>query len=293
MGDAAAEEGSIGRITLTTLAMLVGLGGASQAWGWGDVGHRIVCEIAFHELNEKARAEVGRLIRKDSEYAFFADACAWADHPKQREIEHFINVPRDFAAFTADRCPGGVKCLFSAIHADLGVLRTPGTSDQAKLRALKFLGHWLGDLHQPLHVSFADDRGGTKIVDRGPCATDLHGVWDWCIIEQTLGQNSRRIARHLYQTITAADRVAWQAGQIHDWATESLMLAREASVHYCVQKGSACDYDVGRPTYQRGSRERVVELDARYLNAQKVIVVERLKRGGVRLAHVLNQTLGQ
>ena len=71
------------------------------------------------------------------------------------------------------------------------------------------------------------------------------------------------------------------------------MLAREASVHYCVQEGRACDYDVGRPTYQRGSRERVVDLDARYLSAQKVIVVERLKRGGVRLAHVLNQTLGR
>ena len=158
---------------------------------------------------------------------------------------------------------------------------------------MKFLGHWIGDLHQPLHVSFADDRGGTKIVDSGPCAADLHGVWDWCIIERTLGQNSRAIARDLSQAITAADRAAWQAGQIHDWATESLALAREASVHYCVQEGRACDYDVGRPTYRRGSRERMVDLDARYLSAQKVVVVERLKRGGVRLAHVLNQTLGR
>jgi len=281
------------RIVLGGLMLLVGLGGAGQAWAWGDVGHRVICEIAFRELNERARGEVIRLIRRDTEFRVFSDSCVWADHPKQREVEHFINVPRDFVAFTADRCPGGVKCLFTAIRADLRVLRSPDSTDQARLRSLKFLGHWIGDLHQPLHVSFADDRGGTRIKDSGPCAADLHGVWDWCIVEHTLGLDSRAIARELHASITEADRAAWRKGQVHEWATESLEIARAASVHYCVQDGSACDYGAGRPTYRPGSAERVVDANATYLSAQKAAIVERLKQGGVRLARLLDQAIGQ
>ena len=270
------------------------LAAASSAGAWGDVGHKIVCEIAFHELSDRARAEVLRLIRKDTEFSVFSESCVWADHPKQRETEHYINVPRSFPAFAAAECPTRSRCLFSAIRTDLKTLTTPGGADQARLRSLKFLGHWVGDLHQPLHVSFADDRGGSRIVeDTGVCASDLHGVWDWCIIEQTLGRNARTIARNLQESIASADRAAWQAGRVQDWATESLALAREASVGYCVQNRNACEYDTGRPTYRPGSRQRVVKVDAAYLETHRAAVVERLKRGGVRLAYLLNQAFGE
>jgi hypothetical protein len=271
------------------------LAAASPAGAWGDVGHKVVCEIAFQELSDRARAEVVRLIRKDTEFRVFSESCVWADHPKQRETEHYINVPRDFRAFAAAECPARSPCLFSAIRTDLKVLTTPGSADPARLRSLKLLGHWIGDLHQPLHVSFADDRGGTRIVDDtgGVCASDLHGVWDWCIIEQTLGRNARTIARQLQASITSEDRAAWPAGRVQDWATESLALAREASVGYCVQGRNACEYDAGRPTYRPGSRQRVVRVDAAYLEAHRAAVVERLKRGGVRLAYLINQVFGE
>jgi len=55
------------------------------------------------------------------------------------------------------------------------VLRT-STDDQAKLASLKYLGHWVGDIHQPLHVSFADDRGGNFIRESGPCVNSQHTV---------------------------------------------------------------------------------------------------------------------
>jgi hypothetical protein len=276
------------------VTVLVVLSAASAAWAWGDVGHKVVCEIAFQELTDRARAEVVRLIRKDAEFRVFSESCSWADHPKQREAEHYVNVPRDFVAFSTDQCPGRARCLFSAIRVDLKVLTTPGGSDQARLRSLKFLGHWIGDLHQPLHVSFADDRGGTRIVEgSGACAADLHSVWDWCIIERTLGGNVRGIARRLHEAITSAERTAWSAGNVQDWATESLALAREASVRYCVQRGTVCEYDAGRPTYRPRSRERVVKADAAYIEAHKAAVVERLKQGGVRLAALLNRALGQ
>jgi S1/P1 Nuclease len=61
------------------------------------------------------------------------------------------------------------------------VLSSPTASDQDQLDALKFLGHWVGDVHQPLHVSFEDDRGGNGVKVSGVlCGGKLHGVWDSC-----------------------------------------------------------------------------------------------------------------
>jgi hypothetical protein len=141
------------RTVAAFLALVIATGWAGQAWAWGDLGHKIICEIAFQELNDAARREVRRLIRLDPEFSLFSDSCTWPDHPRKRASEPFINAPRDFDRFLAAQCPMASTCLFTAITADLEVLRT-STDDQAKLDALKFLGRWVGDLHQPLHASF-------------------------------------------------------------------------------------------------------------------------------------------
>jgi hypothetical protein len=71
-------------------------------------------------------------------------------------------------------------------------------TEQERLEALKYVGHWVGDLHQPLHASFEDDRGGNAIgVSGGLCSRDLHAVWDRCIIEQGLPGDSHTLARQL------------------------------------------------------------------------------------------------
>src|SRR5262245_42042670 len=97
------------RAATATILFLGVIGSAAPAWPWGDLGHKVVCELAFHELNTKARKEVTRLIRQDEEFRTFADSCVWPDHPKRREIEHYINVPRDFVQFTAAQCPAAAK----------------------------------------------------------------------------------------------------------------------------------------------------------------------------------------
>ena len=91
----------------------------------------------------------------------FTDACTWPDHPRKRAEEHFINVPRTLQTIATAQCQGAPTCLFTPIVTDREVLRT-SNDDQAKLASLKFLGHWVGDIHQPLHVSFADDPGATS-----------------------------------------------------------------------------------------------------------------------------------
>ena len=93
-------------LTVSLVVVLGSIGGASSAWAWGDLGHKIVCQIAFQELNNKARAEVARLIALDETFDSFTDACTRPDHPRKRAEEHFINVPRTLQAITTTNCQG-------------------------------------------------------------------------------------------------------------------------------------------------------------------------------------------
>jgi S1/P1 Nuclease len=90
------------------------------------------------------------LIRQDPEFTTFRASCNWADRPRQRASEHFVNLPRDATGLDDDECPMAEECVVSAIEDDFAVLALPDATDQEKLAALKFLGHWVGDIHQPL-----------------------------------------------------------------------------------------------------------------------------------------------
>lgn len=281
------------RLTLVMALLVVAtLGSPRVTLGWGDLGHRVVCEIAYQEVSKRARAEVRRLIAKDPGFRTFADSCTWADHPHQRDPDHFINVPRDFTAFTSQDCPLAPRCLFTAIRRDFQTLKT-ATDDATKLESLKFLGHWIGDLHQPLHVSFADDRGGVRIQGAGSCEGSLHSAWDGCLVSRALGTNSRRIAEELHREVSEADRQAWVPIPVEAWATESLTIARRAGVGYCVQTATGCAYDAGRAIYQTNSREKTVTMGRTYLEAHRAVIRDRLRRAGVRLGALLNLALGQ
>jgi len=100
-------------LAVVLVLFLGSIGGATPAWGWGDLGHKIVCQIAFQELNAKARAEVVRLIALDSTFDSFMDACTWPDHPRKRAEEHFINVPRTLQTIATTQCPAVSTCLFT------------------------------------------------------------------------------------------------------------------------------------------------------------------------------------
>jgi hypothetical protein len=226
----------MGRRTVGTLLVTLGLlAQALPADAWGDLGHKIICEIAYQELNAKARAEVDRLIGLDT-FQSFPESCVWPDHPRKRAEEHFINVDRAFTHFTATTCPTAPKCLFTAIAADTEVLKT-STDDQAKLASLKYLGHWVGDIHQPLHVSFADDRGGNYIRESGPCQNSLHTVWDTCIIEKKLGTDYQQVARDLLDGLSSSDKTAWIAAPVEGWASESLRVTRTRDLSASTSKG--------------------------------------------------------
>ncbi len=284
------------KINLTPLRVLAGIMAVISvlpgiAYSWGYVGHEVVCEIAFQELTDTARQSVRNLLQSDSSPTF-ARSCNWADESEQKEKrrpDHFINVPRYYYEIRSGQCRLGDQCLFSAIREDTNTLAYSSDHEE-KAEALKYLGHWVGDLHQPLHVSYADDWGGNKIKESGSsCEFNLHAVWDSCIIREKLGTNARDIARRLREEITNSQREEWSDSTAVDWADESYDIARREELGYCERDGNVCWYDDGNRRFRDGEQEKRVVVDQAYLDRHAGVVKERLQQAGVRLGALLNQ----
>jgi hypothetical protein len=282
----------VDRMLLFLGVMTLALIPASTAFAWGDTGHKIICEIAFQELGAPTRERVRGLMRQDQEFSLFSESCTWPDHPRQRAVEHYVNLRRDAAGIGADKCPVAELCVVSAIESDLAVLGSPTASDREQLDALKFLGHWVGDVHQPMHVSFQDDKGANDIRETGPCTGNLHAVWDTCILERGLGKDVRTIAAELSAEITPQERADWLDSSVVDWVNESFAITTSPTVGYCVQQQGACWYEATNERFDRGEATKAVVVDDAYIDAHLATVKERLKQAAVRLAGALNEAFG-
>jgi hypothetical protein len=272
---------------------------------WSGAGHEVVCDIAMRELSPAKQQKVKAILARDTSKKFrdFGPACTWPDDKKhtpgtiqnKRRNAHFINVPRDLQAITQDDCGQASMCLFSAIRDDTKVVKTG--SGRAQLEALKFLGHWVGDIHQPLHVSFADDSGGGAITvpEQGDdqCPT-LHMVWDLCLPDDLMekkGVNTpEELAAKLQKAITPAERTAWRNSSPVDWAAESYTIGRTPDVEYCtLDAQKQCCYSAAECVHQGANR--TLNVGDAYDAAHVDIVEERLRKAGVRLGALLDRNL--
>jgi S1/P1 Nuclease len=159
--------------------------------------------------------------------------------------------------------------------------------------ALKFLGHWVGDIHQPLHAASQDDRGGNYIRTLGSSCESMHTLWDSCIVEKRLGMHPLTIVSELRAGITDEQRAEWLASNPVAWANESFTIARKPDVGYCVMVDGTCRYAADNREFDEGEAERVVWVDDGYVDRHAAVARERLARAGVRLAGLLRRALGR
>jgi hypothetical protein len=263
------------------LSVAVVFGLCGQAAAWGKAGHKIVCMAAFRLAAPSTQAEIRRLMRLDTEFSSFEDSCSWPDQPRQRSKEHIVHVPRTAMRLDSD-CPLADACVVTAIGKDLAVLRSKSASDGDKLASLKFLAHWVGDVHQPLHAAFKDDHVGTGIPVVGECTGTMHAAWDTCLVTRTVGRDAAQAAAEIANSVTPALRRSWSASRPRDWANESFAIATKASTKYCTRRGGICERPPGG-----------VVIDAAYLRENAAIVRERLARAGVRLAQLLDSAFAK
>jgi len=242
------------------------------AYGWGADGHRIVGEVGSHHLSPAAKANVKALLRDKS----LTDVSTWADQIRGNSAYrwaspfHYANVKPEAKRFNLKRdCPKR-GCVVSAIIKYRGVLLDKDASYADKSEALKFLVHFVGDIHQPLHVSHARDKGGNDIkVEFFHDRTNLHKVWDSGLLRRSK-KRWRDHAKELRERITPEQARTWgESRNPSDWATESYRLA--LSHAYEIPKD-------GR-------------IEAEYYDRNIPVIEERLQIAGVRLASLLNAIL--
>jgi len=151
---------------------------------WGNIGHKVVGEIAERKLNPKVKLIVNDLLDGES----MANASTWADEIKSDPLYkqynpwHYVNMPLDKEYSDIQKNQSGD--IVSTLKESIKILKNPESTKELKSFYLKFLIHLVGDIHQPLHTGRFEDRGGNdiKLSFLGK-STNFHIVWDVHIIE--------------------------------------------------------------------------------------------------------------
>jgi hypothetical protein len=260
------------------VAILISLCAVSSAFGWGGDGHRLVAYIATQRLTPEAAAAVKDLLGN----ATLVDVATWADDVRRDRKEtgpwHYVDIPVDAPAFAEDRDGKKGENVIDRVEAFAYVLDDKTAPKDKRVEALKFIVHLCGDIHQPLHCADRKDKGGNMrlvfFLDE-PRAKNLHSVWDTSILLHSMnGAKLSVYGASLNARIKPADVSAWENGDPEQWANESHKIAVEHTY-----LGVPAD---GPPP----------KLDQAYVDANAKIVDEQLEKAGVRLAMILNRTLG-
>lgn len=308
------------------VAMLsTGVINPTPAKAWGKMGHLTICDLAYRNLTDASRDELKTLFRVGQSgeagnkqvYTSFNQACLEEDNSRGRPKDHYLNVARSTQAVNSPTCPvGTATCILAAIDKDLAFLHDRTQTPRKRASALMSLGHWLGDIHQPLHVSYEKDRGGNYIRATGACGNakknTLHSVWDNCLLEKwtfakiksspaykpqwsrfTITYRAVDAFREI-ETRDAALISSWLSGAPVNWASESYALTIQPQTKYCVMKNATCQYDQDKEEYTGTgdpSDWKVVDVDQAYVDRFGPEVELRVRKAGYRLAHLINKSL--
>ena len=123
---------------------------------WGGDGHQIVCLIAEAHLTPAAKTAIHDLLGKDVNISD-AEIASWADQTRRDRPEtgpwHYVDIPTEAPGFDEVRDGQHGNNVVDKIGDFKAVLKDPKATSQARAEALKFLVHFVGDLHQPLHCA--------------------------------------------------------------------------------------------------------------------------------------------
>ncbi|EED35593.1 hypothetical protein NOR51B_1539 [Luminiphilus syltensis NOR5-1B] len=262
-------------IILTLITALL----TAPAQAWWDLGHAAICDAALEYVKPGTRLEIDRLLATRDNRGFGA-LCSWPDEIKTDQPTtapwHYLNVPvgtTDIA--TAPRpAEGDILAVLTEQQARLS---QANTDIHARAEALLWVAHLVGDLHQPLHVAYAEDRGGSSYRLQVPREirallgeryeeTGMHQIWDGYLplyARYSGGSGLKQLV---------IEQSAEAGGTPLEWAQESLTIMNNP--------GTAYLYGY-----------RITILDEAYLAKNYRIALKRMKQAALRLAAVLDAAL--
>lgn len=182
----------------------------SSSHAWGPRGHRIVATLAQAQLSPQAAEQVRLLLAVDgasqlSEVADWADSVRTARQRRKTAAWHYLNFKQGDCHYRAvQQCSNG-DCLVAATERELAVLADVKQGAARRSEALKWVVHLVADLHQPLHLGYASDKGGNLFqVQLDGKGSNWHQVWDSGLLA-TRDLSATRYARELAQLPTPSN----------------------------------------------------------------------------------------
>ncbi len=259
----------------------------SNAHAWSRYGHEAIGYLAERHLTPEASAFVEELLGEET----LGSVAAWADQVRgdRRDTApyHYVNGPRDRLVPREEDLHLPQGTVYTAILMYQDQLMDEDLSRDARIEALKFLVHFVGDVHQPLHTGFADDLGGNRfqVIYRDE-PFNIHRYWDLNIIEPRLDRlSSSAYAAYLDEVFATAQKTLWiSQTDPKPWVTE----ARRYLFAGLYPVPQRYEYDSGRDR-----TEPVPVMDETYREVWMPTAEIQIARAGLRLAGILNGLAAQ
>ncbi|KAF2743079.1 hypothetical protein M011DRAFT_471622 [Sporormia fimetaria CBS 119925] len=234
-------------LTFAALSLLTTL---PSAHAWGSLGHTTVAYIAQNLVSSRT-ARFAKSILQDKSDAYLATVATWPDSYRYEpggefsQVFHYIDAyddpPYSCNVVFARDCPEE-GCIVSALANYSSRVVMDNLDNQEKMNALKFIIHFLGDIHQPLHVEHYAIGGNQVNVTFNGAKTNLHAAWDTAIPQQAEGnftmENSERWATELTREIKFGkykkEAKSWDKGiNVNKPIDSAMTWARDANRYVC------------------------------------------------------------
>lgn len=239
-----------------------------SGFSWGQTGHRVVGLIAEQHLTKKAKKNLEKVMGNQTlaEVANYMDFIKSEPTYRYMGPWHYATIPEGQTYQEAGTPEEGD--IIATLQRVKEELKSKQFTDEGELFAIKMLTHFVGDIHQPLHVGNGTDKGGNDVrLEYFWQKKNLHSVWDSGIID------SQKYSYTEYcdwiNHPTAEQVSTWQSASVLDWAYESMN-----------HRTQVYDFPENK------------KLSYRYNYDNIGLVNERLLQAGVRLAGILNEIYG-
>lgn len=270
------------RYSLLTIILLLC---TAPSFAWNQVVHQVIAQIAYDNLTTNAKKQANQLTQViNQEYATnqtFVQSANWADNINARQISafstwHYVDIPinRD----------GRQRHYYSkinviwAINQAVAVLQNPKANTFERALFLRFLIHFVGDIHQPLHAAnlYAKrfpkgDAGGNLYLIKDGKIKNLHALWDQCF-----NMTSRR-----YPDASAIAQLADQLQQHYPKADFGDEINQMSPAQWASQSYTIADSFVYDTPYNQ-------KISKAYAKQGQIICEQQITLAGYRLAKLLN-----
>jgi hypothetical protein len=313
---------------LTVLILLTAayLLAAPAAWAFGCEAHETIALIAEMHLTPHARAMAQQILRdnpidpalnrycKQPDLNVFAYSATWADdyrtvHPETSRW-HEIDIPIAISGGkTSDYCSPSEGCVTRALEEQIAILRSPSTDPEKRANALRFVIHFVGDLHQPLHVTDNSDQGGNclpvtffgdapKLIypEHDYYELNLHRLWDYAILQRALPHKTvAETAEELHHKF-AKQETKWAKDDVNveAWTWETFHLGRKVAygklpVPVKTEKPVPVRYCSGNDHVGLRMLKLNEQIGQPYEDIATPVIEEQVAKAGARLALILNR----